>query len=117
MGLRDQFREDSTHGHGEAERDWNGEGNIISHKTQYKYLGLTITQNGRDEGYIRRRIEQGKVIIRQLHPHLWNKNIKAKYNKQIYQTIFESCVTYGVEIWLINKDSQLKNTTYTKRGS
>lgn len=83
-------------------------GYSIEHTSEYKYLGMTITKDGRDETDIRKKIGQGKAIIRQLHPFLWNDSIKEKTKKHIYSTIFESCVTYGAEVWVINKNMQNK---------
>jgi hypothetical protein len=54
--------------------------------SQYKYLGVTLTSDGRDNKDICNKIVQGKKIIRQLHSLLWNttilKNTKKKYSNQ-----------------------------------
>ena len=76
---------------------------VIKHTKEYKYLGVLITSDNRDDKDIREKTNKGRIITRQLSSILWNKDIKGKTKKRIFETMVESCTTYGAETWVLNK--------------
>ncbi|KAK7794664.1 hypothetical protein R5R35_003782 [Gryllus longicercus] len=76
---------------------------IIKGKTQYKYLGVTLTACGRDEQDVKNKTTRGKIAIRQLNPVLWNSIISMKTKKRIYSSFIESTTLYGAEVWTLSK--------------
>jgi hypothetical protein len=81
----------------------------IKTTSQYKYLGVTLTSDGRDNKDIRNKIEQVKKIIRQLHSLLWNNTISKNTKQRIFKSIAEPPSIYGSEIWVMNSKFSKKN--------
>jgi hypothetical protein len=75
----------------------------IKTTSQYKYMGVPLTSDGRDGKDIRNKIVQGKKIIRQLHSLLWNDTI-SKNTKRIFISIAEPPTMYGAEVWVMNSN-------------
>lgn len=69
----------------------------------YKYLGVRIEKDGRDEKEIRERIGQGRRAIKRLNGIWWNKEISKRRKYNIYNTIVKSIVLYGAEVWRWNE--------------
>lgn len=69
----------------------------------FKYLGVTLSCNGKSSDDINNKIGQGKRAIRQLNPILWNDKIKKRTKQIIYSSVVESITTYGAEVWELNK--------------
>jgi hypothetical protein len=80
----------------------------IQNTDSYKYLGVNITNNGRNTKEIATRIGQGNSAIRQLNSILWNNHITRNTKIRIYKSIIESIATYGSELWVINKNDASK---------
>ena len=91
---------------GTSETDITTEYGDIESVQEYKYLGVTITNDGRDNKDILDKTLRGRRTIKALHPVIWNKHIRKNTKKMIYQTIVESTLTYGSEAWVLNKDAQ-----------
>ena len=51
---------------------------------------------------IKNRIAQAKQEINVLNSIWWSKNITKNKKLQIYQTIVQSILTYGAEVWQIH---------------
>lgn len=52
--------------------DLHTEKGLVKHIENYKYLGVTLTTNGRDAQDVQNKIRKEKIILRQLRPLLWN---------------------------------------------
>lgn len=89
-------------------RDLQTDKGIVKHTKEYKYLGTTFTDRGRDDQDIQNKIKRGKTIVRQLHPVLWNNNITSYTKRRMFSTFIESTVTYGAEAWTLNKGLKSK---------
>lgn len=83
--------------------DLHTEKGVIKNTNHYKYLGVTLTSDGRDELDVQNKIRRGKTIIKQLHPILWNDTISKNTKKRIFNSFVESTTTYGSEVWTLNK--------------
>ena len=86
---------------------------ILDNKTieaceEYTYLGVKIDSKGRCEKEIQDRINKGKKVIGALNPILWSNNITKKGKKLIHNTIFESIISYGSEVWQLNQKQKNK---------
>uniref|UniRef100_A0A1B6I2T3 Reverse transcriptase domain-containing protein n=1 Tax=Homalodisca liturata TaxID=320908 RepID=A0A1B6I2T3_9HEMI len=100
---------------GREGRDLNINGNVIKNVDEYNYLGCTITSDGRDEKDIMNKVTKGKSIVSQLNSILWNLNIRKDIKRRIYESIIESTVTYGAEVWTITQ--KLKKRIETVENS
>ena len=89
-------------------QDINLESGVIKHVDKYEYLGVTITNDGRDNEDILKKTGKGRNMIKALHPILWNKNLINKTKKNVYQTMVQPVMTYGSETWVINKSMSQK---------
>ena len=96
---------------GREGRDLNKNGKKIRNVDEYKYLGVTITKDGKDERDILDKIRKGKTITSQLNSILWSLNIRKDTKKKIFRTIVESTATYGAEVWTITQN--MKNRIKT----
>lgn len=72
----------------------------------YKYLGVTLTDDGLDEKDILSKMGQGRGITRQLHSVLWSKAVSNKTKVHMFKSLVESCITYGSEVWTVNRRLQ-----------
>lgn len=88
---------------GGQSRDIHTDKGIIKACTEYKYLGVTITNEGVREKDILNKVAQGTRTIQLLNPILWSKKITKTTKKMLYKTIVQNISTYGSEIWTINK--------------
>jgi hypothetical protein len=69
---------------------------------QYKYFGVTLTSDGRDDKDICNKTVQGKKIIRQMHSLLWNDTISKNAKQKIFKSIVEPPTIYSVEVWIMD---------------
>ena len=81
---------------------------IFKHCENYKYLGVIITKDGKQDHEIKRRITLGKSAISALNSILWDKKITKENKSLIFKAIVRSIATYGSETW------QLKYQTISK---
>jgi len=72
----------------------NGKG-IISHVSEYVYLGVRITKDGNDEPEINDRINKERAVISKLNSILWDREVTSKRKTHIYHAIVKSTVTYA----------------------
>ena len=63
----------------------------------FKYLGVKVHKEDRQENDIKNRINKGRAITTMLNGVLWKRNITRKNKLLIYSTIVKSNVTYGAE--------------------
>lgn len=80
-------------------------GKTIKQCTEYKYLGMRLTNNGDLTEAIKDRNTQGRKAIALLNSVLWDKNISKENKTRIYNTIVKAITTYSSEVW------PLKETT------
>lgn len=74
-------------------------GQHIKQCEKYKYLGITLTNNGSLDDAIRERNTQGRKAITLLNGILWDKNISRENKIRIYNTIVKAIITYSSEVW------------------
>ena len=71
----------------------------IQTTNNFKYLGTTITKDGKSDTDIKTKTVQGRKIINKLNSIWWSNEITKNTKKKIYSTIVEPIITYGCEAW------------------
>jgi hypothetical protein len=64
-------------------------------------VGTKIDQLGDNTTEMKQRISQTRQAINALHSIWWHKNITKNRKLYIYQTIIQSILMYGAEVWQI----------------
>ena len=75
----------------------------IKQCSSFKYLGVTLTTNGKSSEDINNKIGQGRAVIGQINSLLWNKKISNKTKTSLYKCLVEPITTYGAETWELRK--------------
>ena len=76
-------------------------GQEIQPSTQCTYLGTKIDQTGDNTTEIKHRINQTRKSINALNYIWWHKDITKNRKLYIDQTIIQSILMYGAEVWQI----------------
>ena len=86
------------------------DGEPIEQVESFKYLGQTITQDGRCETEVRMRIAMAKAAFREKQNLLCARNTSISLRKRIMKAYVWTVATYGAETWTLNKkeESQLE---------
>ncbi|GJQ84937.1 hypothetical protein Trydic_g540 [Trypoxylus dichotomus] len=72
---------------------------------EYKYLGVTISQDYTvDKANYEHNVEGRKAIVI-VNGTLWDRNISKENKHQMYNTIVKSIITYGCEVWPIRMET------------
>lgn len=78
----------------------------IQTTNNFKYLGTTITKDGKSDTDIKTKTVQGRKIINKLNSIWWSNEITKNTKKKIYSTIVEPITTYGCEVWEVSKRNE-----------
>jgi len=70
---------------------------IISHVSEYVYLGVRITEDGNHEPEINDRINRGRAATSKINSILWDRDVTSKTKTHIYHAIVKSTITYAAE--------------------
>ena len=76
-------------------------GEEIKPCTECTYLGTKIHQLRDNTAEMKHRISQTRKAINALNSVWWHKNITKNRKLYIYQTIIQSILVYGAEVWQI----------------
>ena len=76
-------------------------GGEIKPCTEFTYLGTKIDQSGDNATEIKQRISQARKAINALNSIWLHKNFTKNKKLRIYQTIIQSTLVYGAEVWQI----------------
>lgn len=74
-------------------------GQKIKQCSEYKYLGMKLSQNGSLDQAIKERNIQGRKAISLLNGVLWDKSVNKTNKTRIYNTIVKSIIVYSSEVW------------------
>ena len=84
-------------------------GQQIEQVTEFKYLGVTIENNGSQGADIEERIEKTLKTYHAMRGSFIRKREISKDTKMtIYRTIYRSILTFGCESWVLNKRLESK---------
>ena len=70
---------------------------------KFKYLGTTITSDGRSNTEIKTRITQAKIQFQKMKAILTNRKLSIQTRKRVLQCYIEPILLYGCETWTITK--------------
>jgi len=73
----------------------------IKPSTECTYLGTKIDQTGDNTIEIKHRINQTRKAINALNSIWWHKAITKNRKLYIYQTVIQSILIYGAQVWQI----------------
>lgn len=84
------------------------EGTAIKQTNSFKYLGVTIQKDGKNDAEINNRVENASKLYYAINTALiWKKEISRKTKLTVYKTIAKPVLTYGCESWTLT--NQQKN--------
>ena len=69
----------------------------VKRTKNFKYLGSTISSNGRCEDKVRRRIQAGWMSWRKVSGFLCDRKLSAKVKGKIYESVIRPTMLYGME--------------------
>lgn len=95
-------------GDGQAREPISEDGNLIKHCTDYKYLGIEITQDKKVDEIVKEKNRQGERETTLMNSIMWDENMSKPKRRLIYNTIINSVVTYNFRVWQLKK--HLKKT-------
>lgn len=76
---------------------------VIEQKDAFVYLGSLVTENGKSEAEIKRRIAIAKQTFGRMRGLLTNKKLSLRIRKAVIKTYIWSTLLYGVESWTVSK--------------
>lgn len=79
---------------------------VIRNSSEYKHLGIKVTDQGGTDDEISSKIGQAKMATRQLSSLLWDTKLTNNTKIRLYETTVESLGTYKAELWVINKRNE-----------
>ena len=79
---------------------------------QFKYLGVTFSEEGGSETAVIARVKAGWEKWRELGPVIADKKIPAKLKTKLYTTVVRPVILYGAECWAtgVKEENILKKT-------
>lgn len=85
------------------------DGKVIEQVEIFKYLGISIHQEGKEEAEINNRIESGiKLYYAMNKAFITKREISKKAKITVFNTIFKPILTYGSESWILNNQTKSK---------
>ena len=74
----------------------------------FTFLGSVINQKGDGIKEIRRKLIQGRTVMKELETIIKNKNVKLETKIKIVRTMVFSIIIYGCESWTTRKADRKK---------
>ena len=75
------------------------EGKELNQVDQFKYLGVTFSEEGGSETAVRARVKAGWQNWRELRPVIADTKIPTKLKTKLYTTVVRHVILYGAECW------------------
>ena len=82
------------------------DGETLKQVTKCKYLGTTLTSDGRYTTERKSRIAQAKETLNKIKNFLTNKYISMEVRRRVIQCYIEPVLLYGCEAWTVTKGLQ-----------
>ena len=73
-----------------------------------KYLGVIFNKQGTSKDEIQERVNKGRIVIRTLNSLLWERSITRNTKKHIYNSMVQSVILYGAEVWNVSNVNKKK---------
>jgi hypothetical protein len=84
------------------------EDDYISGVDKCKYFGVIFAKNSKSNEEINNTVNKGRNIIRSLNSILQDKSLRNIIKKRIYETMVQSVMIYGVDVWDVNRKNRNK---------
>ena len=72
----------------------------------FKYLGSTITEDGKNREDIRQRIREAKVMFNNKKQLLLSNNLSLEMKRALINSCIWSVALYGSETWTLGKNGE-----------
>jgi hypothetical protein len=82
------------------------DGDTLEQVNEYKYLGSTITEDGRSTREIISKINHAKCAFQSKKNMFISRNIDVKVRKNLLKAYVWSVALYGNETWTIDKTEE-----------
>jgi hypothetical protein len=76
---------------------------ILTGVDKCKYLGALFTKNSNSNEEINNGVNKGRNVIRSLNSILWDKSLRKKTKKRMYEAMVWNVMIYGAEEWEVNR--------------
>ena len=73
------------------------QGDVVKRVKNLKYLGSTVSSDGRFEGKVRRRIQAGWISWKKVSGVVCGRKLSAKVKGKLYQSVIGPAMLYGME--------------------
>ena len=83
-------------------------GKKVKQVNRFKYLGYSLTSDGRCTSEVQKRIATAKVTFKKLSTIMTNRNIKMNTKYRILKAYVWSTLLYGCECWTITNSIKMK---------
>ena len=80
----------------------------LKQRDHFKYLGASVSSDGRNNTEISARIAQAKMMFQKMKTVLTNSHISIQTRKRTLECYIEPILLYGCEAWTISKQAQKK---------
>ena len=90
----------------------DSQGTSLRQVNKFKYLGVTISEEGGSEEAVRARVSAAWDKWRDLSGVISDKKMPRKLNIKLYMTVIRPVLLYGAECWTVRKKEEqiLKKT-------
>ena len=76
---------------------------MVKRAKNFKYLGSTVSSDGRCEEEVRRRIQAGCMSWRKVSGVLCDRKLSAKVKGKMYKSVVRPAMLYGMETAAVTK--------------
>ena len=84
----------------------DSQGTSLRQVNKFKYLDVTISEEGRSEEAIRARVSAAGGKWRDLSGDISDKKMPRKLKIKLYMTIIRPVLLYGAECWIVRKKGE-----------
>jgi hypothetical protein len=95
----------------------DSQGTSLRQVNKFKYLGVTISEEGGSEEAVRARVSAAWDKWRDLFGVISDKKMPRKLKIELYMTVIRPVLLYGAECWTVRKkEEQILEKTGMMRG-
>ena len=89
-------------------------GNTLEEVDQFKYLGVTLTKDGKSTVEIKKRIGMATAAMTRLNV-IWKSSINLTIKLKLYKSLVTSILLYGCEAWTLTADLEKRICTFENK--
>ena len=95
-------RKKTIYGHGNLDGN-NVQGENLERVNTFKYLGVTLAENGDLDAALTHRIQSGLKNWKRVSGILCDRRIILRVKEKAYKTVVRPAMMYGAETWAVKK--------------